>query len=146
MKNTILLLLASFLLPGCNDDEHADQNDQILGTWKFIKIHIITEMGEFEKDYSEFGITFTFSSDGILTVDRGNSPSEDDWLGRVDDWLDNYHQAKYEFGYFHLGSSYDPKTLLVKINDGKRTYSYDGSTMILGLSYVDGPDYHFIKQ
>ena len=37
MKNTILLFLSFFLLPGCNDDDNVDQNDQILGTWEIHK-------------------------------------------------------------------------------------------------------------
>ncbi|MBC6401670.1 MAG: hypothetical protein GDA37_11805 [Ekhidna sp.] len=132
MRNTVLLLLTLSILPGCNDDENTDQNDQILGSWQLTKISQwgISEVngeGEwelFEENYSEFGITFTFLADGTLTIDRGSSPS------RLD-WLNSYHQAKYEFGYFHLGFS-GPKVLLVKINDGKRTYFYDGTTMILG--------------
>jgi hypothetical protein len=41
---------------------------------------------------------------------------------------------------------YDPKTLLVKINTSKWIYSFKDGEMILGQSYVDGPNLVFKKE
>ena len=50
------------------------------------------------------------------------------------------------FGEDHLGGSSDPKVLLVKINSTKWTYDLTNGIMILGLSYVDGPNLIFERK
>ncbi|PIB35723.1 hypothetical protein BFP72_10120 [Reichenbachiella sp. 5M10] len=117
-----------------------EDSSSIVGEWRLTKLTYwgIEEGSEewsfFEDDYSNYGVTYTFLANGTLKIDAGNNP----------DWVNN--TANYEFGYFPLGGSTDPEALLVKIDGSKWTYSYDGTTMILGKSYVDGADYHFDRK
>ena len=55
--------------------------------------------------------------------------------------------APYFFGKDYLGgNTNDPKTLLVKINTSKWIYNFIDGEMILGQSYVDGPNLVFKKE
>ena len=146
-KGTIIsFLICLIIIPSCAEDSliPEDKEDEkleaILGDWKLLELvywvfgNDSSGMKEFNLDYSAYDITYSFLPDSVLKIDAGTHPT----------WDDSINQ--YEFGYFPLGGSNDPEILLLKINGRKFTYSYDGNTMVIGQSYVDGADLHFKKK
>jgi hypothetical protein len=123
-----LILVISF---GCSNE---DDLSQITGNWKLMEAQFNGFQGESIIDYSNENITYTFLNNGTLVVD-GN-----DNVG--------YEEGEYDyfFGEDFLGGNQDPKILLVKINNSKWTYSLSNGKMILGKSYVDGPDLVFERK
>ena len=124
-----LLLLFTVFFFSCSSDDSATQ---INGRWQLVKsaIYTLNEAGETvytTADLHNEGIFYDFNSSYILSVSKDGGPQS---AGTYDFW----------FGRDHLGGGDDAKVLLVKINDDKWSYAMKHDTMILGKSYVDGPD------
>ena len=83
-------------------------------------------------DYSDKEIIYTFRDDGILVV-RGDEDSD------IPD-----REVLYTVTEEALGDG-GPEVLWVTIDGSRWMYERIHGTMILGTSYVDGPDLHFEK-
>ena len=124
----------------CSDDstdkqESSDkQENPLIGTWQLIEAKFYGLVGGTSStgsiDYCGDSITYTFEQNGELKVD-GKKDNVGHLLG----------QYQYEFGEFSLFSSQG-----VKINDSEWTYSLNNGIMVLGTSYVDGPDLHLKRK
>jgi len=136
MKNLIFLVFLTATLLACSDDDHND-NGPILGEWKLMEATFYTiendAFTESSIDYSNENIIYNFQSNGILEVSGGQNVGYDD--GEYD----------YFFDEDYLGSSNNPKVLLVKIDNSKWTYDLTNNLMTLSQSYVDGPTLIFEK-
>jgi hypothetical protein len=135
MKKIMTLILIGILTFSCSNNDEI--TDQIVGNWKLTEAKFYGLQGgsssEGSIDYSNENIIYNFQANGILMVSGGENAG--------------YPNGEYEyfFGEDYLGSSNDPKSLLVKINTSKWTYNLTNGKMTLGKSYVDGPDLVFEK-
>jgi len=135
MKKTVTLLLVIITLFACTSDDDARLDKQIIGEWKLIKAEIVNFSPNSPIiDYSDKNIIYNFKSDGKLVVTGGENIEYPD--GEYD----------YYFGEDYLGGTTDPKILLVKINNSKWTCNLTDSEMMLGQSYVDGPNLFFKRK
>lgn len=132
MKKIILLSIIGLFIFGCSDNE-IDSN-QVIGKWKLMKAEFnFSSKGKTTIDFSSKSITYNFKPNEKLTISgKGNS-------------IHNEGEYDYFFGEDYLSTKTDPKVLLVKIKDTKWTYTPKGENMILGRSYIDGPNLIFKK-
>jgi len=135
MKKIMILMLIGILALSCSNDDEI--TNQIVGNWKLTEAKFYGLQGgsssEGSIDYTDENIIYNFQTNGILIVSGGENAG--------------YTNGEYEyfFGEDYLGSSNDPKSLLVKINNSKWTFNLTNGKMTLGKSYVDGPDLVFEK-
>ncbi len=134
MKKMFFIIIVALTFTQCSSEDN-EINDQIVGKWKLMKAQNFSFNGNFEKDYSNENIIYSFLSNNILIIEGGNN------IG--------YNPGEYDyfFGIDCLGgqcNGNEKEVLLVKINNGtKWTYSLDDKKMILSNSYVDGPTLFF---
>jgi len=131
----ILLFLMIILTLGCSKNDDSTLDNEIIGNWKLMRAEFYGFEGENLINYSNKDITYSFKSNGTLKVigeENAGYPSG---------------EYKYFFGKDYLGgNTNDPKILLVKINTSKWIYNFKDGEMILGQSYVDGPNLVFKKE
>ncbi len=136
MKKFIPLILIGILISSCSADDA--NNSQIVGNWKLMEAKFYGLEGgttsEGSIDYSNQNIIYNFQTNEILLVSGGGNAG--------------YPTGEYEysFGTDYLGGSNEPQILIVKINSSKWTYDFKDRKMILGKSYVDGPDLIFERK
>jgi hypothetical protein len=136
MKKNLILILAIITLSSCSKDDNPSTK-QIVGEWKLMEARILNFSTNPTIDYSNENIIYNFQSNGKLLVTGSQN------IG--------YPNGEYEylFGNDYLSgapSSGESKILLVKINNSKWTYNLTNGKMILGQSYVDGPDLYFERK
>ncbi len=136
MKKFITLILIGILISSCSTED--DNHSPIVGNWKLMEAKFYGLEGgtssEDSIDYSNENIIYNFQTNEILLVSGGGNAG--------------YPPGEYEysFGNDNLGGGNDPQILLVKINNSKWTYDFTEGKMILGKSYVDGPDLIFERK
>lgn len=135
MKKITPLILIGILVFSCSNDDGITA--QIVGSWKLTEARFYGLQGgdssEGSINYTNENIIYNFQTNGILIVSGGDNAGHKNG------------EYEYFFGEDHLGSSNDPKSLLVNINNSKWTYNLTNGKMTLGKSYVDGPDLVFDK-
>lgn len=140
MKNIIFILFIGILSLGCTGDDLL--NEEIIGEWKltqaqFYGVNNEGEFGLITTAYSNEDITYNFRAGGTLLV------SGEDNMG-YNSGVYNYEFKKdYLTGYPAEG---EKTILLVTINGSKWTYNFNDGLMILGTSYVDGPDLYLQRK
>jgi hypothetical protein len=120
---------------GCSKNDVSTSDNEIIGNWKLMRAEFYGFEGENLINYSNKDITYNFKSNGTLKVTGEENAG--------------YPSGEYEyfFGKDYLGgNTNDPKILLVKINTSKWIYNFKDGEMILGQSYVDGPNLVFKKE
>lgn len=135
MKKYILAGIIGLLLFSCSEKElPLNPTNSVVGKWQLIKAEFnFTSKGKTIIDFSDKNITYNFKTNGKLIVSgKGNS-------------IHNEGEYDYFFGKDYLGSNADPKILLVKMDNTRWTYTAKKGEMILGRSYIDGPDLTFKK-
>ncbi len=140
MKNSIFILLIGILSLGCTGDDLL--NEQIVGEWKLVEAQFYGVNGEGEfglitEPYSEANIIYNFQADGTLLV------SGEDNMGYNSGEYNYEFKKDYLTGYPAEG---EKTILLVTINGSKWTYNFSDDLMILGTSYVDGPDLYLERK
>jgi hypothetical protein len=136
MKKNLILILAIITLSSCSKDDNPSTK-QIVGEWKLMEARILNFSTNPTIDYSNENIIYNFQSNGKLLVTGSQN------IG------DPNGEYEYLFGNDYLSgapSSGESKILLVKINNSKWTYNLTNGKMILGQSYVDGPDLYFERK
>ena len=127
----------------CNDADaffdDANTNNQdipLIGSWELIRVEYFNEtFGLRVFDHCDDNITYTFESNGVLTV--ASNPNLVRFAGMY----------KYEFGKFSPSClEGDPKELLVKIDGQKWLYFLNNGIMVLDQSDVDGPILYFKRE
>lgn len=137
MKKLLLLLVFVTTIYSCSNPDITLENN-IIGKWKLIEVKFpkIAKISPPKSsiDYSHKNIIYNFQANNILIVSGGNN--------------EGYSNGNYDFYYGedHLSTIDNPKVFLVKINESKWTYNLTNEKMILGKSYVDGPDLVFEKR
>lgn len=136
MKKIVIIILAIMSISSCSSDTNSS-NTEIVGQWQLKQINYYGLEGgnssQSTVDYSDQNIIYNFKVNGVVTI-SGENP------GIIEGDYD------YSYGEDYLGGSTDPKILLVKIDNIKYTYSLKNGEMTLGKSYVDGPDFVFVKK
>jgi len=137
MKNLFYFLLITII--SCSKTDSI--NDQIIGEWKLIEVISYGLEGgnssEGSIDYSKENIIYNFQSNGKLFVIGETNAAHS--VGEYD----------YFFGEDYLSGSpseNERKILLVKIDNSKWTYNLTNGVMILGKSFVDGPNLVFERK
>ena len=133
MKKNLILILVIIILSSCSKDDKSS-SIPIVGEWKLMETRILDFSGNPTIDYSSENIIYSFQSNGKLLVTGSQN------IG--------YPNGEYEylFGEDYLSgapSSEESKIFLVKIDNLKWIYNLSNGKMILGQSYVDGPDLYF---
>ncbi|WP_156101169.1 hypothetical protein [Salegentibacter sp. Hel_I_6] len=135
MKRILLILMIIPTLISCSKNDDSNSDNEIVGNWKLMRAEFYGFEGENSINYSDKDIIYNFKSNGTLKVTGEENAG--------------YPSGEYEyfFGKDYLGgNTNDPKTLLVKINTSKWIYNFIDGEMILGQSYVDGPNLVFKKE
>lgn len=136
-EKNIILILSIGIFTSCSNDNDSTTINEIKGEWKLVEARIIGFSTNDTIDYSNENIIYNFQTNQILTVTGGDNVG--------------YPNGDYEyfFGKDYLGGSSSPgeeMILLVKINSSKWTYSMTNGQMILGSSYIDGPNLIFERK
>jgi len=136
MKNiNIIHLLVILLFAFTNCEKNHDQsNNQIIGTWEWIK-SIEPRSGFITTPATEgFNETRIFMVNGTVEI-------------YIDDNIKyKYH---YEFKYWNLIDPTVPNTdstLMLIINEVRSFYSIDNDTLIISYAYVDGHTNYYKRQ
>ena len=134
MKKLIVVVLTIGTVLSCSSDDDNPTNSEILGKWKLIEVQIIDFGTNPTIDYSTENIVYNFQAYGVLSVTGGAN------IG--------YPNSTYNYILEEdfLGGTPSPgeeMIWLVKVNSTKWTYNNSNGQMILGTSYVDGPDLTF---
>ena len=124
----------------CNDADaffdDANTNNQdipLIGSWELIRVEYINEtFGLRVFDHCDDNITYTFESNGVLTV--ASNPNLVRFAGTY----------KYEFGEFT--NFHAIKELLVIIDGQEWLYFLNNGIMVLDQSDVDGPILYFKRE
>ncbi len=135
MKRILLIVMIIPTLISCSKNDDSNSENEIVGKWKLIRAEFYGFEGENSINYSNKDIIYNFKSNGTLKVTGEENAG--------------YPSGEYEyfFGKDYLGgSTNDPQTLLVKINNTKWIYNFKDGEMTLGQSYVDGPNLIFERK
>lgn len=133
MKNLFVILFMFTVFSACSNDDNLKscETGKIVGKWKLIKVEYPFPPSTHQYDKS---IIYNFRVDGKLIVTGGENAGYSN--GEY-----NYIFKKDYFSEFPPEEG--PKVWFVEINGSKWTYKCEDGLMVLGQSYVDGPDLFF---
>lgn len=131
-----IFFIATVLNCSSNDDS-GTLNVDITGEWKLIQARIFNFSGMAFIDYSQENIVYNFTSNGELVVTGGDNAG----------YPNGMYNYIFELDYLSNSENPDGQQIpIVKIESTKWTHILENDEMILGTSYVDGPDLVFIRK